>query len=168
MGPDANSDANPLDIAHAVARQLSLAWERLSGETRTFHFTGGSVESPAHAPFSFVIPMTLDRDGSAFAVAILIEAADALTVASAMFGVAAQEVSEEDLKDACSEVCNIFADCLSTHRYKTERVHIGLPFRLNETNYQYVYDASGDRELFQSHCAGHALSVMLFTPAKSG
>jgi hypothetical protein len=121
--------------------------------------------SPEHAEFSFVIPMTLERDESAFAIAILIERADACTVACAMFGVVEHEVPEDDLRDACSEVCNIFADCISTHSYGAEVVQIGLPFRLSATHYHHVFNASGHKELFESCHQGHRLRVMLFTPS---
>lgn len=162
---NANSEGVPSGTAHAVAVQLSQAWCALSGEIRSFKFTSESRCSPAHAEFSFVIPMTLDRDGSTFAVTILIGREDATVVASSMFGVDSGDVPEDDIRDACSEVCNIFADCISTHRYAGETVHIGLPFRLDEANYQHVYGASGVSELFQSFSAGHYLSVMLFTPS---
>jgi len=148
-------------VAHVTA-ELSSAWGRLSGETRGFTRTQDAGR-PAYAEFSFVIPMTVSQDASTFAVGVLIERGDAVTVAAAMFGEPVDDVSGADLGDACSEVCNIFSDSIARNLYPTETVVVGLPFQMNEANYGYVFEASGDRDIYQSHADGRILSVVVFT-----
>lgn len=144
---------------------LAQAWEALSRETRQFDFAAGLDHSPPYAEFSYIIPMTLQRDGSMVAVAILIERKDACTVASVMFDAPPHDLPDEDLRDACSEVCNIFAECITKHLTQTEGVSVGLPFMLNESNYHHVFNASGHREVYRSQASGSCLAVTVFTPA---
>ena len=153
-----------LGVSMDIATRLAQSWEALSAEARAFDFSDGLDESPPYAEFSYIIPMTLGRDRSMVAVAILIERRDACTVASAMFDVPRDELPDEDLRDACSEVCNIFAECITKHLTQTEGVTVGLPFCLSESNYHHVFDASGHREVYQSQQGGCCLAVMVFTP----
>lgn len=109
--------------------------------------------------------MRLEHDGSTFAIVILIGRQDATTVASTMFGVEAEALSDDDLRDASSEVCNIFADCIATRQYGAAIIGVGLPFRLSQANYHYVFDASGQRDIFESTGPSETLRVLRFTPS---
>ena len=155
-----------MSVTTDIAMHLAQAWEALSGEHRQFGFVAALEQSPPYAEFSYIIPMTLQSDGSMVAVAILIERQDACTVASVMFGAPPSDLPDEDLRDACSEVCNIFAECITKHLTQTEGVSVGLPFMLNESNYHHVFDASGNRDVYQSVEGTACLAVMVFTPSE--
>jgi len=113
------------------------------------------------------MPMQSEHDGSTFVVVILIDREDALKVASAMFGVSADALSEDDLSDASSEVCNIFASCISTEHLGVAVIGLGLPRRLSEANYHCVFDAGGQRDVFESIGVHEMLRVLRFTPSDS-
>jgi hypothetical protein len=159
------------DRDYAVAKasdELSRAWALLSQERRSFELTLDQQQSPVYAEFSFVIPMTIKSDASQFAVGVLIGRADACTVASAMFGAPIDDVSQGDLNDACSEVCNIFASCIADHLYYGETIVVGLPVALNEANYVSALSARGVGDVYQSQTSsGKCLFVVVFKPTDS-
>ncbi len=113
------------------------------------------------------MPMQSEHDGSTFVVVILIDREDALKVASAMFGVSADALSEDDLSDASSEVCNIFASCISTEHLGVAVIGLGLPRRLSGANYYCVFDAGGQRDVFETIGVHEMLRVLRFTPSDS-
>lgn len=159
---DHSTDEN----AAVISAKLSHAWELLSGEKRPFQLGPDQENPPPFAEFSYVIPMTVEKDDSTFAVGILIQRDDALTVASAMFGTARADVPDADLRDACSEVCNIFSDCISRNMYQSDKVKVGLPFGLDEFNYKKIFEASGSGDIYQSNWNTQSLAVVVFKPSE--
>ena len=110
-----------------VAAKLSQAWHFLCGEERSFSFTDSSGDQQSYADFSYFMPMEVKAEDRVGGVAVLIPRGDAVRVASYMFAVDTSELQDADLKDACSEVCNVFADCIVMHISGSEDVSIGLP-----------------------------------------
>lgn len=158
-----NSDDHPSHPGALVSAELTHAWQMLSAESRAFEWVPDSHFHPVYAEFSFVIPMTVQDDGSTFAVGVLIDRACAITVAAAMFGALDDLVPVDDLADACSEVCNIFSDSVGRHLYPDQTIDMGLPFQLSAENYANVFDASGDGDIYQSRAHGNCLTVVVFT-----
>lgn len=146
---------------------MSHAWKLLSGEKRTFFLLPDQEAPPSFAEFTHVIPMTLVKDTSIFTVGILIQRDDALTVASSMFGRSREEIPDADLGDACSEVCNIFSDCISRNFYPSDRFKVGLPFGLDEFNYRRIFEAAGSGAVYQSIWNTQILAVVVFKPSNA-
>ncbi len=145
-----------------VERKLSRAWAFLSGEERAFHHTLGPNDSLRFAEFSFFMPMTLPRETRHGGVGVLIQHGDAIRVAANMFGVERQHIQEADLRDACAEVCNVFADCIATHFGAGQAVKIGLPRAASPTEYAHIAENSVTRVVYQA-CAGpHSLLIVLY------
>ncbi len=111
-----------------------------------------------------MIPMTIQSDASTFTVGVLIERADACTVACAMFGSPPDDVSQDDLADACSEVCNIFAASIGDHLYYGQTIIMGLPVVLNGVDYTALLSDIGAADIYKSQCSGPSLSVVIFRP----
>lgn len=150
-----------------VSEELSRAWALLSQEKRAFALAPAQDAPPPHAEFSFMIPMTIQSDASTFTVGVLIQRADACTVACAMFGSPPEDVSQDDLADACSEVCNIFSASIGNHLYYGQTVMMGLPLVLSEAAYTSLLSEIGSGDIYQSQRNGHILSVIVFGHASS-
>ncbi len=157
-----NDDYDRQYAIAVVSEELSRAWALLSQEKRTFELASAQDEPPPHAEFSFMIPMTIKSDASEFTVGVLIEKADACTVACAMFGSPPDEVSQDDLTDACSEVCNIFSASIGDHLYYGQTIVMGLPLVLNEADYTSLLPDIGSGDVYKSQCNGQILSVVVF------
>jgi hypothetical protein len=163
--PTVKHDPSTDENAAIVSAKLSHAWELLSGEKRPFSLAPDQENPPLFAEFTYVIPMTVEEEDTTFAVGILIQREDALTVAASMFGLSRAEVPDADLRDACSEVCNIFSDCISRNVYQSDKVKVGLPFVLDEFNYKKIFEASGSGDIYQSLWNAQSLGVVVFKPS---
>lgn len=115
-----------------------------------------------------MIPMTIKSDASTFTVGVLIERADACTVACAMFGSPPDDVSQDDLADACSEVCNIFSASIGDHLYYGQTIVMGLPLVLSEADYTSWLPDIGSGDIYKSQCNGQILSVVVFRQGSPG
>ncbi len=151
--------------------QMASAWQVLSGQQREFKFLHGERGHPVFVDFCFASHMTVLADGSTFHVAVLLDHADALAVACAMFDLSPHTIAPDDVRDASSEVCNIFSDLLSTYEFGSGAVRVGLPYRLTEDTYPALLEANGARYVFGSarpgDTSGQALRVILIAPKTS-
>lgn len=145
-----------------VETRLCQAWEFLSGETRRFECLMGQTDLLQFAEFSFFMPLTGQGHGKYGGVGVLIQYEDAVSVAANMFGVARQQVQECDLRDACAETCNVFADCMATHFNGDEKFSIGLPRAANPLEYENIAENSVARVLYQGVSGARKLFVVLY------
>jgi len=121
-----------------VARNLAKAWEFLSGERRMFDvFHPETHDHPPFAEFSMFMPLGLRAEARTAGVGVLIQREDASIVASHMFGLERGYLSEDDLRDACAEVCNVFSGCVSA-QLSDQDVAIGLPSRVSASDFKNI------------------------------
>jgi hypothetical protein len=161
----AESDC-PNDIAE-VAHSLSKAWEFLSGEERMFQYVPESDDPLPIAEFSFYMPLKLPADARRGGVGVLIQRDDAIHVAANMFGVATQQVQNDDLRDACAEVCNVFTDCMASHFGGGQRVEIGLPRQAGPADYEIFAESCVTRAVYQGCAATQRLLIVLYDSVPS-
>jgi len=152
---------HPHHAAEAITR-LTQAWEFLSGEQRAFVCLNGNTDALQFTEFSFFMPLnTLDttRHGG---VGVLMERADAETVAANMFAIPVLQLRAPDLQDSCSEVCNVLAACVAAQFSDESLVRVGIPKRANAAEYTAVADNSEARAVYQSRSDKTSLFVVLY------
>jgi len=160
-------DTDPSYDVAQVEMKLSRAWKFLSGEKRGFQYVGGAGGHWGFAEFSFLMPLDLAHGGRCGGVGVLIQHADAVRVATNMFGVARQDIQQADLGDACAEVCNVFSDCLAMHFSTGQEVKMGLPRWASPLEYESIAEYSVIRAIYQG-CAGSVrLRVVLYDSLSS-
>jgi hypothetical protein len=145
-----------------VAAKLSQAWQFLSGEQRSFIFSEQRDAPQGFAEFSFFMPMEVRAEGRVGGVGVLIQRDDAVRVAAYMFAVEPDEVQEADLKDACSEVCNVFSDCIVMHVSGIADVSIGLPAMADSNGFLRISQTSVVTAVYQSNFELGNLVVVVY------
>jgi hypothetical protein len=150
-----------VDIAH-VQSGLSRAWRFLSGERRAFVFSSGLGVVPPLAEFSFFMPLTIAAQDGRGAVGVLIQRSDAIRVAAHMFGVPRDQVDDADLRDACAEVCNVFADCAAAHFGSEHDVKLGLPQYADAAAYAIIEKSSIPKGVYLGGTGAHSVSIVLY------
>lgn len=144
-----------------VRAKLERAWHFLSGQIRPFHYRGRETDGLKFTDFNFFIPLTSNRQRRG-GVGVLIAQADALLVATHMFGVPETAVQEGDLKDACAEVCNVLCDCVASQFDEDAPVGPGLPTLANPQQFDHIAATSKARAVFQASFSQHSLYVVLY------
>jgi hypothetical protein len=158
----ANADIDDKS-ALAIAR-LSGAWKFLSGEDRIFDVCLKQIQIPKFLEFCFVMPLSvLDRDEK-FGVVVLIDRQSGLKVASHMFDLDESKVTDGDIGDASSEVCNLLAAGMAEHFSKTKKVTAELPSRIDAVTYQWICSKSHPIQKFESNTAVSSLQIVVFDP----
>lgn len=125
-----------------VALNLARAWEFLSGERGMFDVWCEQAEHPDFAEFSVFMPLSVQAESRTAGVGVLIHRDDATIVASHMFGLPEEEVTEDDLRDACAEVCNVFSGCITSQISGTHAVGIGLPRLATQLDFREISKGS--------------------------
>jgi len=149
--------------ALAVAR-LNGAWIFLSGEDRVFKVCVEPIQIPAFLEFCFVMPLSVvDRDEK-FGVVVLIDRQSGLKVASHMFDVDEAKVTDSEIGDASSEVCNLLAAGMAEHFSKTKKVTAELPSRIDAATYEWICSKSHSIQMFESKTDTSSLQIVVFDP----
>ena len=143
---------HPEELAR-VSEQLAKAWAFLSGEQRRFELLVGKNELLQFTEFSFFMPLAVHEEGRDGGVGVLIQREDAIHVATHMFGVPHDEVREAEMRDACSEVCNVLADCMARHFSLDQAVSVALPARASTVEFEQIAENSTARAVYRG-CAG--------------
>jgi hypothetical protein len=125
-----------------VALNLARAWEFLSGERGMFDVWCERVPHPDFAEFSVFMPLAVKAESRTAGVGVLIQRDDATIVASHMFGLPEEDVTDDDLRDACAEVCNVFSGCISSQVSPVHPVGIGLPKMATSLDFQEISKGS--------------------------
>ena len=133
------------ETSQAVALSLSKAWQFLSGETGEFDVLidwTSNPTNPTFAEFSVFMPLTVDAESRTAGVGVLIQREDATIVASHMFGLTKDEVNEDDLRDACAEVCNVISGCITPQVSASNDIKIGLPSLVCASEFEQISQGS--------------------------
>ncbi len=108
------------------------------------------------------MPLAGGQPNARGGVGVLIEPSDAISVAANMFGVPRQQVQQADLRDACAEVCNVFADCVAPHFKADPPVSVGLPRIANPLAYAKVAENTVIRVVYRGCAGDNTLFVVLY------
>jgi len=129
-------------IPAQIAQDLTKAWEFLSGERRRFDVETSNGTHPPYAEFSVFMPLNLHSENRTAGVGVLIQREDAMVVASHMFGMEKNDLCEDDLRDACAEVCNVFSGCVRPQVSVGTDVAVGLPSQVDTSDFDEISKGS--------------------------
>lgn len=121
-----------------------------------------SVEKPEFVDFSVFMPMELEEEKRTAGIGVLIHREDATVVASHMFGLATNHLTEDDLKDACSEVCNVFSGCIPSNLFSKNDVGIGLPKIASPIEFEHISRESVLNFTYGSGDSIKTISVLIY------
>jgi hypothetical protein len=144
-----------------VADKLAHAWAFLSGQNRQFHAVH-NTSGTAVAEFAYALPMQLAHTPETPAIVVLIDRADAQSIAAFMFGTPADTLAEADLRDACGEACNVFSDCFVLHLSQNHDVQIGLPQSLSTADFAYANTHSHLFARYESRISNACLTLLVY------
>lgn len=149
--------------AQRISEHLMSTWQFLSGEARPF--SPWPVEAaPPYLAHGFYLPIDIQGTGTHCGVAVLLCHDDALAAATHMLGLAPADLSEADVNDACSEVCNVLSASAFPELSESNHLSIGLPVALDAAAYADTHRSSRLAAAYQSQHAGKALYVMVYEP----
>jgi len=141
---------------------LGKAWEFLGGAERNFEFSLEQKTALAFTEYSYFMPLEVAQENRTGGIGVLIQRADAVAVATHMFGLPEDELQEADLKDACSEVCNVFSDSIALHISGSSDVSIGLPFLATQAEYDKIATESTALAVYVSPTPHAQLFVVVY------
>lgn len=144
-----------------VCASLGQSWHFLAGQERTFEWMQ-HPQTPEYAPYSYFLAFEIAAQHRIAGVGVLVEPADALAVASHMFGQAPETLQESDLRDACSEACNILSDSIAVHISGDADMTIGLPYAVSLDEYVKTSTHSTASAIYCSHTPQAKLHVIVF------
>jgi hypothetical protein len=156
------SYSEPDHDVEKISSRLTRAWRFLSGEHRPFELLVGGNDALRFTNFSFFMPIKVPLGGVGGGVGVLLEREDALLVASHMFGVAPAAVPLADLRDACSEVCNVFSDALASHIVGNDHPPMGLPMQVDAQQYEAIARNSVAKAVYRGTADGQSLHVVVY------
>ncbi|MBT0570154.1 hypothetical protein KIK84_07445 [Curvibacter sp. CHRR-16] len=145
-----------------VRASLGQSWQFLAGESRGFDYTSAEGRALDYTEFSYFMPLDVAAENRTAGVAVLIERPDALAVAAHMFGQAPDTLPEADLRDACSEVCNVLSDSIALHISGDADMTIGLPFAVSASEFAHITTRSTASAIYCSHTPLARLQVIVF------
>lgn len=148
------------DKSKEVALSLSKAWEFLSGEREIYDVYLEKAEIPAFADYSVFLPLSVESRTAG--VGVLIHREDATVVASHMFGLPKEDLTEDDLRDACAEVCNVFSGCVVPQVSDSPDVGIGLPLRASPQDFEEITKGSALKLTYKCEHGTKRLFVLVY------
>lgn len=154
----------PLD---EMPQKLSKSWAFLRGENVAFTRSSDLPYALEKHFISIVLPVYYDDATQlrSLAIALLIDEAEAINVASHMFGLSATELSTEDIKDACKESCNVLGGSLVKHEHN----RLGIPQEITQDDFLMMEQDARLHVSFTSESPQQLLTLMIadVTPQKS-
>lgn len=159
------NDATAAQEVTAVSASLAKSWKFLSGEDRAFSPVEALIP-PQYEQHCYFLKADIQDAGKHCAVGILLQRSDAISVASYMFGTEPADVSEDDLDDACSEVCNVLGGGTLLLLSGKSEISLGVPTHLGERGYLTTNDGSHLAAAYKSTVNEKTLYVLLYSPAQ--
>jgi hypothetical protein len=154
----AEEDSEPIET------RLTRAWAFLSGAQVVFrHVPDPTLPDRVGDEKHVVLPVDMPTTDRHAALGLVLDRSDALAIAAAMFDLPVEELSEEDVDDACREACNVISACLLEKLPDHPALQPGLPLSLDASRYRGLVDHG----LLQAQFEGHAhriISVSVFDP----
>jgi hypothetical protein len=112
-----------------MSEQLTAAWAFLSGENCVFVESNTMTPRQGEHEITVLLPILLPEGYSdrSIAVGLIIDEAEAIKVGSFMFDIPTDELTSEDVLDACKESCNVLAGCLAIFKGGEPPIELGIP-----------------------------------------
>lgn len=123
-----------------MSEKLAKSWMFLGGVNLTFSPSTTPASGDGRHTHRVVLPVTLEDQEAARAIAIslIIDDAEAKRVAANMFGVSAEDVTEDDIKDACRESCNVLGGGLIMDASSK----LGIPYEISAEEFEQLQQNS--------------------------
>lgn len=138
---------------------LSRVWGVFSGHA--VEFTPCRIDAlPSQSEFCVSLGITVGPDESLYhrlALVLLISHAQAMEVASLMFDRPASELADDELLDACSEICNVLAHPALLGVSSDQAFDIGSRQRLSDVEYHALLAHGTSHRVYRS--TGHEPAV---------
>jgi hypothetical protein len=106
----------------------------------------------------------LPQQGRHAGVGLVIDRAEAVGIAAAMFDVAPADLSEADIDDACGEACNVMSACVAEALQADRPVAFDRPLPLPARRYQAISNASSVLTAYASHAPSGNVTLTVFDP----
>ena len=157
MDPSTSSPASAIEAA------LNSAWVFLSGQERRFRVLDRAYEpSQGHVGRLVLLPISMRHEMREGGVVMEIDRNDAEKIASFMFSSAPDELSEDDITDACLEACNVLSSSLIGLLCDRRQAEIGMPLVLGEKEYKKISDHGDLKYVAEGLADHHRLVLMVF------
>ena len=145
-----------------LSEKLHQSWKFLSGSELTFRELKSAMRSPDHHYLSVMIPIGASQQepSNGIAIGLLISEEQAARVASYMFDVDINNLTKEDIADACKETCNVLGGALSFD----DENKLGIPKTVSQEHFTELQDTSAFTVTFASNAPyeGHVVLTILF------
>lgn len=150
-------------MAAGLEEHLSRTWQLLAGvPVRFVRTTVTAADMTAQRYYLVSLrPCESDQRGG---VGLVLSEADARELTVAMFAKAEPELTEEDIADACGELCNVVAGGVGPYLSHHETVDLGLPASLRSDQFQRIFGASAIEGAFEAVHEGRRILVVIFEP----
>lgn len=150
-------------MAAGLEEHLSRTWQLLAGVPVRFVPTTVTAAALTAQRYTLVALRPCDSEQRG-GVGLLLSEADARELSAAMFAKPETELSEEDIADACGELCNVVAGGVGPYLSQHETVDLGLPSSLRSDQFQRIYGASVIEGAFEAVHEGRRILVVIFEP----
>lgn len=146
-----------------IEQALSHAWLLLAGSQVTF----ARRQQPGvqlNAQRYYVVSVKFSREGDRGGVGLLLSEEDARDLTASMFGKPPREVSEDEVSDACGEMCNVMAGSIEPLFVNHPEVELGLPQSLLPEEFIQISKSSHVDGVFEGHHQGRDITIIVFDP----
>lgn len=150
-------------LVQSIPQRVARAWTLLCGQDRSFVWSAAGVV-PDLAPHAYLLALDFLGSDDKAGIAVLLSAQDARALSSAMFRLPVDDLTADDVDDACLEVCNVLADALSDVIAPKERLHTRLPQPLEINGYQQLLMDGALQCSLESAAGGQVTYLLVFNP----
>jgi len=123
-----------------MSEKLAKSWMFLGGVNLTFSPSTKTVSWDVSHTHRVVLHVSFEdqKPAKAIAISLTIDDAEAKRVAANMFGVNTEDVTEDDIKDACRECCNVLGGGL----VMDANSKIGIPYEISTEEFEKIQQNS--------------------------
>lgn len=131
-----------------MSAKLTKSWTFLSGENLTFSECESYTYEANRRNLTVVLPVTFNKESKtrAMAIGLIVDEAEVQRVASHMFGLSVEELTEDDIIDACKESCNVLGGGLILDKDNK----LGIPREISAENFTQLQKSSNFNVTFMS------------------
>jgi CheY-specific phosphatase CheX len=157
-----NQTDNNFHLAHhPIEEKITTSWEKLAGYALNF-----AVEYSPNKPDSldlyFMAPIKIVGEAREASIVLEICQTHARYLTSSMFAISENEAGNEDILDACAELCNVFSANIKSSIDSAAGIDLGIPENLKYEEFQTIF-ATGHLELcFKGQNKEGSVIVYLF------
>lgn len=119
---------------------------------------------PDPCGYYFAIPIRFCQDDPLAAVAIQISKSHAYTVSAKLYETEKNDLSEQEVNDVCSEICNVLSACVCTSFSCDKEANLNLPQKLTSKDFIYIFKGSNLDKYFQAKNDDGAIVIYMFDP----